>query len=262
LHGLRSLHRCHVAAGLVKWIGFSSLRLLYSATRDGFSSREFHTRCDGSGATLVLVRSAAGHVFGGYTPTDWGASGRLDCKESFIFHVTCPNGAAPQRYSRRWSSLASSQQRDHHNTDHFSYPMEPFSDNASHPRVIDASIGPTFGARHELMFGSSPIKESLCNDMIINLDSRHGVSHFISFYNNIDDKHVFTPHTIKKPFFPVKFIHRPTEWHGNYYPPAVSVDPGAHAYSFVREGAPNHQVPDSLCVPCFEVADVEVFQVQ
>jgi hypothetical protein len=112
------------------------------------------------------------------------------------------------------------------------------------------------------MHGASPITESLCNDMIINLDSRHGVAGFISFYNDIDDKHVFTPHTIRKPFFPVKFIQRQANWNGGYGPPAVSVDPGAHAYSFVREGAPDHQFPDSLVVPCFQVADVEVFQVQ
>ena len=260
----------------MKWIGFSSLRLLYSATRDGFSSREFHTRCDGRGATLVLVRSAAGHVFGGYTPTDWGASGRLDCKESFIFHVTCPNGAAPQRYSRRWSSSVSSFQRDRLNTGYFSNPEEPFQKAVGHycaddyqasdprPRVIDASNGPTFGARHVLMFGASPIKESLCNDMMINLDSRHGVAGFISFYNDIDANHAFTPHTImRNRCFPVKFIQPQANGNGGYGPPAVLVDPGVFsAHSFVRQGDPDHMYPDSLHVPCFEVADVEVFQVQ
>jgi hypothetical protein len=58
LHGLRSLHGCHVAAGVVKWIGFNSLRLLYSATRDGFSSREFHTRV--SWSLLIVTKSHCG----------------------------------------------------------------------------------------------------------------------------------------------------------------------------------------------------------
>ncbi len=261
--------------GIVKWINFRSLGLLYSATRDSFSSKAFHGRCDGRGATLVLVKSVAGHVFGGYTPTDWGASSRLDCKESFIFHATCENGTAPQRYSRRWSSSCMSQQQDSHNTHWFSQPVEPFRDgnglcadrytaSDSHPKEIDASNGPAFGARHVMMYsGSSPITESLCNDMVINLDSRHGVARFISFYNDIDGQpyNAFTPHTVTKPFFPVKFKHPRQSWNGGGMPSALLVDPGVCSSGF-REGSPNHQFPDSNYVPCFEVADVEVFQVQ
>jgi hypothetical protein len=36
----------HDAAGLMRCINFGSVRLLYSAVRDGFSSRQFHTRCE------------------------------------------------------------------------------------------------------------------------------------------------------------------------------------------------------------------------
>jgi hypothetical protein len=44
-------------------------------------------------------------------------------------------------------------------------------------------------------------------------------------------------------------------------PCALRVDPGAHTHAFVEEGQPNPQYPQHSFVPCFEVADVEVFQV-
>jgi hypothetical protein len=246
-----ALRVAHCVVGVVKWINFHSLSLLYSATRDGFSSKAFHGRCDGSGATLVLVRSVAGHVFGGYTPTDWGASSRLDCKESFIFHVTCENGAAPQRYSRRWSSSCMSQQQDSYNTAWFSQPVEPFHDangscadnckaglyNTHCPRKIDASKGPTFGARHLMMYGSTPIAESLCNDMIINLDSRHGVARFISFYNDVDGRrgHAFTPHPVKKHFFTVIYKHPRQSGTGGACPPPCWLTRASRKHLFERE---------------------------
>jgi hypothetical protein len=259
----------------MKWINFRNLSLLYSATRDGFCSKAFHGQCDGMGATLVLVKSKAGHVFGGYTPTDWGASSRLDCKESFIFHATCKNGAAPQRYSRRWGSVCSYFQRDSYNQVYYSHPVEPFGNSQGghcaddyrasdpRPREINATNGPTFGARHVMMYDTSPIPESLCNDLVINLDSRHGIARFISFYNDIDGltDYAFTPHTVKNFLFPVKFIRPRQSCSGGGMPSALLVDPGA-SRSGTREDSPSHEYPDANYQPCFEVADVEVFQVK
>ncbi len=113
-----------------------------------------------------------------------------------------------------------------------------------------------------MMYASQPIIESLCNDMVINLDSRHGVARFISFYNDIDGRrdNAFTPHTVKKAFFPVEFMHPRQSPSGGSMPGALHVDPGASNSGF-RVGSFNHQYPDSNYVPCFEVADVEVFQV-
>jgi BTB/POZ domain-containing protein KCTD9 len=42
-----------------------------SAVRDGWTARDFHSKCDGKGATLTLVRSKEGYVFGGYTAVPW-----------------------------------------------------------------------------------------------------------------------------------------------------------------------------------------------
>jgi len=42
-------------------------KLLYRATRDGFSSQNFHTKCDGSANTLTIIKSTNGNIFGGFT---------------------------------------------------------------------------------------------------------------------------------------------------------------------------------------------------
>ena len=54
-----------------------------SAVRDGWKAGDFHSKCDGKGATLTLVRSEEGYVFGGYTavpwtsPSSWGTCVRV-----------------------------------------------------------------------------------------------------------------------------------------------------------------------------------------
>jgi len=48
------------------------LRPLYKASRDGWEAKEFHARCDNQGATLSLVRTVGGQVFGGFADQPWG----------------------------------------------------------------------------------------------------------------------------------------------------------------------------------------------
>jgi hypothetical protein len=47
------------------------LALLWRATAQDFSAREFHARCDGRAHTLTLVEDSEGNVFGGFTPLAW-----------------------------------------------------------------------------------------------------------------------------------------------------------------------------------------------
>ena len=48
--------------------------LIYSAEEDGWTATEFHKRCDGKGASLVLIESTAGFIFGGFSPRGWTTS--------------------------------------------------------------------------------------------------------------------------------------------------------------------------------------------
>eukprot|EP00475_Leptophrys_vorax_P034014 TRINITY_DN5435_c0_g1_i1.p1 TRINITY_DN5435_c0_g1~~TRINITY_DN5435_c0_g1_i1.p1 ORF type:complete len:441 (+),score=67.90 TRINITY_DN5435_c0_g1_i1:26-1348(+) len=58
---------------LSEWLGpnLTKTRLLYRASRDGFGDASFHSKCDGRGATLTVVRSTTNHLFGGYASKPW-----------------------------------------------------------------------------------------------------------------------------------------------------------------------------------------------
>ncbi len=44
---------------------------LYKATSNGFAAANFHSCCDNKGPTLTLIKTVAGHTFGGFTHTSW-----------------------------------------------------------------------------------------------------------------------------------------------------------------------------------------------
>jgi len=63
----------------------STFVLLYRASRDGWTSSEFHSICDHEGPTVTVVKSGD-YVFGGYTEQSWKSSGGYKhCTESFLF---------------------------------------------------------------------------------------------------------------------------------------------------------------------------------
>ena len=49
-------------------------KLLYRATRDGFSSQSFHSNCDGKANTITIIKNNLNYVFGGYASTAWASS--------------------------------------------------------------------------------------------------------------------------------------------------------------------------------------------
>ena len=60
--------------------------LLFRASRDGYSSSNFHSKCDGKVNTLILVETTNRRRFGGYTECQWDQSGNYKSGPySFIF---------------------------------------------------------------------------------------------------------------------------------------------------------------------------------
>ena len=45
-------------------------RLLFRASRDGFATQTFHSKCDNKGPTITVVKSGA-NIFGGFTEISW-----------------------------------------------------------------------------------------------------------------------------------------------------------------------------------------------
>jgi len=68
-------------------------KLLFRASKDGFASTQFHTKCDNKGTTVTVVQSSLNHVFGGYTTLPWQSSSgayQQDPK-AFIFLLRSTN---------------------------------------------------------------------------------------------------------------------------------------------------------------------------
>ena len=50
---------------------FSRWRRCWRASVDGWAASTFHSRCDGKGPTVTIVRVGE-YIFGGYTSVSWG----------------------------------------------------------------------------------------------------------------------------------------------------------------------------------------------
>lgn len=82
---------------LVEWYG-KGWRLLYKASRDGWAGKDFHSRCDGKGATVTVVRCTGGHVFGGHLAQSWNSLGNyITCPSASLFTLANPHGIPPTR---------------------------------------------------------------------------------------------------------------------------------------------------------------------
>ncbi len=65
----------------------SNWTLLYQATKDGFSSASFHSKCDSILDTLIVIQSKFSNIFGGYTEADWSGSGYKSDANAFLFSL-------------------------------------------------------------------------------------------------------------------------------------------------------------------------------
>ena len=62
--------------------------LLYRATRDGFESKEFHSRCDGKTNTITIIKNNLDYVFGGYASVAWNSSNKyIKDQNAFLFSL-------------------------------------------------------------------------------------------------------------------------------------------------------------------------------
>jgi len=99
--------------------------LLYQATKDGSSSSNFHSRCDNKGATVVIIETTAGNVFGGFADQVWNSGGWSSSTISFLFQLR----PAMKRYSKK--------------------------NGGSYSTYRHSSYGPIFGNGHDLLISSN-----------------------------------------------------------------------------------------------------------
>jgi hypothetical protein len=116
------------------WLGEvnrqSESELLYRGSRDGWNISDFHGKCDGKGATVTIVKTSDGYVFGGYSDQSWTGvhDNYISSNEAFLFSLKCHGGLEPTKMK-----IKSGQNH-----------------NAVYAR---SSKGPTFGGGHDLCIG-------------------------------------------------------------------------------------------------------------
>lgn len=73
--------------------------LIYKASRDGYESKHFHTKCNGKGPTMTILQSTDKFLFGGYTTVPWSSvvSVKRD-PHAFLFTLTNPHNIPPTKY--------------------------------------------------------------------------------------------------------------------------------------------------------------------
>jgi hypothetical protein len=75
-----------------------TLSLLYQGSRDGFRGADFHAKCDEKRATVTIVKSTEGYIFGGYSDQSWvGGACYRPSSRAFLFSIVNPVGLAPMK---------------------------------------------------------------------------------------------------------------------------------------------------------------------
>jgi hypothetical protein len=73
---------------LVEMTKSSKMNLLHRGTRDGFTSQSFHSKCDGKGNTITIIKNNLNYVFGGYASFAWNSSGVwINDPNAFLFSI-------------------------------------------------------------------------------------------------------------------------------------------------------------------------------
>jgi hypothetical protein len=118
--------------------------LLYRATRDGFNSQAFHSKCDGKENTITIIKSNLNYVFGGYASSAWNSSGKwINDSNAFLFSLR-RQGVSPVFQDKFTVKKA---------------------ENALYG---NSSYGPTFGGGHDIF---------ICNESNTNGGSYSNIGH-------------------------------------------------------------------------------------
>jgi hypothetical protein len=114
------------------------LKLLYRASRDGFSASQFHSKCDYIPKTLTIIKvKDQPHIFGGYTEATWEDLGYGEDPNAFIFSLV--------------------------NNDNKPIKIK-INKNNQKAIYCDSYFGPTFGGGHDFYISSdSNTKTSSCS---------------------------------------------------------------------------------------------------
>ena len=68
------------------------LELLYRGSRYGWKASDYHDKCDDKGATITVIRSTGGLIFGGFTDKPWtSVHSYCESDKVFLFSLKSPS---------------------------------------------------------------------------------------------------------------------------------------------------------------------------
>jgi hypothetical protein len=163
---------------ITEWLAstgkMSAPKLLYRASRDGWGPSDFHGICDDKGATVTVVKSSDGYIFGAYS-VEWRQSSGVykSSAKAFLFSLKDHAGAVgPVK-------------------------MPILSNNTEKAVIHDSSYGPMFGNGYDLRVASNANENtsSSCNvGHTYQLPSKFTKPHFLtagSKYFTVSELEVF-----------------------------------------------------------------------
>ena len=130
----------------MEWLGCTSeqLELLYRASHDGWDASNFHEKCDNRGATLTIIKSTGGYIFGGYISASWHSNNiKISSEEAFLFTLINHANILPTKM-------------DHKHDEYQAYGS--------------SSYGPTFGGGHDIKVASNA---NMNTDSFINIGNSY-----------------------------------------------------------------------------------------
>ena len=71
------LNNLNSNTSIIKWIkektnkNINNIDLIFTMTKNGSSSKDFHKFCDNKGPTLIIIKAKNDRIFGGFTPLNW-----------------------------------------------------------------------------------------------------------------------------------------------------------------------------------------------
>ena len=128
-----------------------NVTLLYRGSEHGFSAKSFHERCDNKGATLTVLKTSKGHIFGGYCTASWSSDARgVNDVTASVFSLKGPLG---ERQFKIVHTAHNSIYRQHFPTHFFFYNIF-FAEFLPSPIEDHPDLLPTFGSSHDLCIAS------------------------------------------------------------------------------------------------------------
>ncbi len=81
--------------------------LLYRATRDGFDSQAFHSKCDGKRNTITIIKNNLNYVFGGYASSAWNSSWNfINDPNAFLFSLRRDGVSFKDKFTVKYAERA------------------------------------------------------------------------------------------------------------------------------------------------------------